>query len=368
MTLLAALCCLLALVPTVVLLRNLALYRAPEARDGVTPPLAILIPARNEAANIKAAAASVLSQDYPDISLFILDDHSEDNTASIVRDLAASDPRVHLLSGAPLPSGWCGKNHALHQLAAAASSPWLVFMDADVRLLPGALRNLAGFTASSPAVLSSGIPRQITRGFLEQLIIPLIHFVLLGFLPFRRMRESTDPAATAAVGQLLLVQRDAYLAAGGHAAIPGAIHDGMALARLFRSHGLRTDLFDATPLASCRMYHRASEVWKGFVKNASEGLGSPRLIVPVTILLGLGQVAPAILRATAPADSTTAAFAAWALFLSLITRAASAVRFRQSWLSVLFHPLGIFLLLIIQWEGLFRKLTHRPVGWRGRTY
>jgi hypothetical protein len=116
------------------------------------------------------------------------------------------------------------------------------------------------------------------------------------------------------------------------------------------------------------MYHHASEVWKGFVKNAAEGLGSPRLIVPTTLLLGLGQIAPAILRAVAPADSATAAFAAWALFLSLITRAASAVRFRQSWLSVLLHPLGIFLLLIIQWEGLFRKLTRRPVGWRGRTY
>jgi len=166
----------------------------------------------------------------------------------------------------------------------------------------------------------------------------------------------------------MLAHRDTYLATGGHAAVAGAIHDGMALARNFRTAGHHTDLFDATSLATCRMYERAGDVWRGFVKNAAEGLGSPRLIVPVTILLGLGQVAPAILRTTHAHLPTVAFLAAWALLLSFIARAAAAIRFRQPWLSVLLHPLGILALLVIQWEGLFRKLLNRPVGWRGRTY
>jgi hypothetical protein len=116
------------------------------------------------------------------------------------------------------------------------------------------------------------------------------------------------------------------------------------------------------------MYERAGDVWRGFVKNAAEGLGSPRLIVPVTILLGLGQVVPAILRTTHAHLPAVAFLSAWALLLSFIARAAAAIRFRQPWLSVLLHPLGILALLIIQWEGLFRKLLNRPVGWRGRTY
>ena len=365
MTLLAAACLVCALIPCLVFLRNLRLYQTPEPSTAPFPPLAILIPARNEAANIRAAAESVLSQDYPDFSLTILDDHSTDGTADAVS--AISDPRVHLIKGAQLPAGWCGKNHALDQLARHAEAPWILFMDADVRLLPGALRRIASLTHGK-ATLTSGVPRQITKGFAETLIIPLIHFVLLGFLPFRRMRDSTDPAATAAVGQLMLAHRDTYLATGGHAAVANAIHDGMALARSFRSAGHHTDLFDATSLATCRMYDRAGDVWRGFVKNAAEGLGSPRLILPVTALLGLGQVAPAILRITHAHQPTVAFLAAWALLLSFLARAAAAIRFRQSWLSVLLHPLGILALLVIQWEGLARKLLNRPVGWRGRTY
>ena len=115
MTLLAAACLVCALIPCLVFLRNLRLYRTPEPSIGPFPTLAILIPARNEAANIQAAAASVLSQDYPDFSLTILDDHSTDGTAEAVR--AISDPRVQLIQGAQLPAGWCGKNHALDQLA-----------------------------------------------------------------------------------------------------------------------------------------------------------------------------------------------------------------------------------------------------------
>ena len=368
MTALAAACLVLALIPCLLFLRNLALCRAPEAVPGLAPPVAILIPARNEAGNIRQAIDSILRQDHPEFTVIVLDDHSTDATADLVREAAAADSRVRLLSGAPLPPGWCGKNHALHQLAGAADAPWLLFMDADVRLQPDALRRLASLTSEDAAALTSGVPRQITRSFLERLIIPLIHFVLLGFLPLKRMRRTTDPAAAAAVGQLMLCRRNAYIASGGHAAVAGAIHDGMALARNFRSAGFRTDIFDATPLAVCRMYDRAGDVWRGFVKNASEGLGSPRLILPVTLLLGGGQVLPAVLRALHPPDSAIAGLAAWALFASLVARAVAAVRFRQSWLSVLLHPLGILLLLIIQWEGLVRKLLRRPVGWRGRTY
>ena len=84
--------------------------------------------------------------------------------------------------------------------------------------------------------------------------------------------------------------RDAYEAVGGHAAIADRLHDGVALARQFRSRGFATDLFDATDTFHCRMYRTALEVWNGFAKNAHEGLGSPRMIVPATLLLLGGQV------------------------------------------------------------------------------
>ena len=98
---------------------------------------------------------------------------------------AASDARVRLEAAPPLPAGWCGKQHACHVLAQLAKNPLLVFMDADVRLAPDALARMAGFMEENPVALASGVPRQETGTFSERLLIPLIHFILLGFLPMR---------------------------------------------------------------------------------------------------------------------------------------------------------------------------------------
>ena len=240
---------------------------------------------------------SVLQSDDVDLEVIVLDDGSTDRTAEIVRDFVDGLRASASKPPQPLPAGWCGKNFACHQLAALARHPLLVFMDADVRVSrPDSLARLAEFVEQSGAALVSGVPREETRGLMEKLIIPLIHFVLLGFLPLRAdARTSTDPRFAAACGQILAVRRDAYERAGGHAAIADRIHDAVALTRIFRAHGFATDLFDATDTFHCRMYQRAAEVWNGFAKNAHEGLGSPRLIVPATLLLLGGQVLPLVL-------------------------------------------------------------------------
>ena len=149
----------------------------------------VLIPARNEEANIGAALRSVLQSEGIDFEVIVLDDGSSDRTAEIVREIADGDARVRLESAQPLPAGWCGKNFACHQLAALARHPLLIFLDADVRVLRSdSLARLAHFVEQSGAALVSGVPREETRGLMEKLIVPLIHFVLLGFLPMRRMR------------------------------------------------------------------------------------------------------------------------------------------------------------------------------------
>ncbi len=281
---------------------------------------------------------------------------------------SARDPRVRLERAEPLPAGWCGKNFACHQLAALASRPLLVFMDADVRISrPDSLARLSQFVEESGAALVSGVPREQTRGLMEKLVIPLIHFVLLGFLPLKRMRAGTDPRFAAACGQILAVRRESYEQTGGHAAIADRIHDAVALTRIFRAHGLATDLFDATDSFHCRMYWRASEVWNGFAKNAHEGLGSPQIIVPATLLLLGGQVLPICLlpftkSPLALALGTVGTIAAFA------PRLIAVARFRQSILGALLHPFGICALVAIQWTSFFRSLRRRPAVWKGRSY
>jgi glycosyltransferase involved in cell wall biosynthesis len=195
---LAAIACLLTIVPACVFRKNLRLYAPPPScgsgTASATPAISVLIPARNEEGSIRAAVEAVLASTGVQLEVLVLDDHSEDATAAIVADFAAHDPRLRVISAPPLPPGWCGKQYACATLAARASQPLLVFIDADVRLAPQGLARMAAFLSSSGADLASGFPRQETGTLAERLVIPLMHFLLLGFLPMARMRRTRHPA------------------------------------------------------------------------------------------------------------------------------------------------------------------------------
>jgi hypothetical protein len=369
----AAASCLLALLPAVLFLRNLALYAPPPLANGrVRACCSVLIPARNEETTIANAVRSVLRNQGADFEVIVLDDDSADQTAQIVRALADEDGRVHLATAPPLPAGWCGKQHACHVLADLAQHPLLIFMDADVRLKSDALTRMAAFMEQSGAALASGVPEQETRTFSEQLLIPLIHFVLLGFLPIKRMRTSRDPVFGTGCGQLFVARREAYHSSGGHSAIRATLHDGPKLARVFRAAGFATDLFDATCIAECRMYSTNAEVWRGLARNAHEGLGSPRLIGPATLLLLGGQILPIGLLLVVCLQRPVLPLAIPLLILgtaaAFFPRLMAVARFRQPLGGALLHPLGICALLAIQWFAFVRSLCKRPALWKGRIY
>jgi hypothetical protein len=360
---LAAIAVVLAGPPAALFFWNLRFYLPPPATPGGgAPAVSVLIPARDEERSICAAVGAALASRDVTLEVVVLDDHSADRTAALVREMAARDDRVRLVSAPELPAGWCGKQHACHLLAQAARHSLLCFIDADVRLRPEGLARLCAFREACGADLVSGIPWQETGTWMERLLIPLIHFVLLGFLPLARMRESLHPAYAAGCGQLFLARKETYDAVGGHAVIRATLHDGIALPRAFRRAGKKTDLCDATDLATCRMYRGAGEVWRGLAKNATEGLASPWMIGPATLVLLGGQVLPAVLLAWGDR-------LAWvALALAYAPRLAGVVRFRQSLGGALLHPVGVWLLIAIQWYALARSLLRRPSAWKGRQY
>jgi hypothetical protein len=365
----------LAAWPALLFLRNLLHYRglprAAQAGAWAHLPISVLIPARNEAHTIADALKAVLANRHP-MELIILDDHSTDGTAAIVSRFAQRHPQVRLEQAPPLPPRWCGKQHACLTLAGLAKNPLLLFLDADVRLAPDALRRLAAYADAHPDIpLASGFPRQVTRSLLEDLLIPLMHFILLGFLPLHRMRRSASPAYAAGCGQLFLARAEAYHAIGGHALVKSSLHDGITLPRAFRNRGHRTDLFDATDLASCRMYTSPGEVWKGLAKNATEGLAAPAMIFPVTLLLLIGHVLPfavVLLHQVFPLPPQVVIAAAIAVSLAWTPRLYAMIRFRQAPLGALLHPVGILLLLAIQWYALARRLRGCPATWKDRSY
>ncbi|HEX6850674.1 MAG TPA: glycosyltransferase family 2 protein [Candidatus Polarisedimenticolaceae bacterium] len=351
----------LAALPAALFFRNRAVYLPPPfPTTGRRPPaVSVLIPARNEEISIGAALEAVRKSRGIEFEVVVLDDGSTDATAAIVRDAG-----VRLESAPPLPPGWCGKQHACHVLASHARHEVLVFVDADVRLAPDALARMAAFVEDRGVDLASGFPRQETVTFLEKLLLPMMHWVLLGFLPIDAMRRRPDPSFGAGCGQLFVAKRDAYAKAGGHAAIRASLHDGVKLPRAFRAAGWKTDLFDATDLATCRMYRNAGEVWRGLAKNATEGMASPGGIVPWTVLLGGGHVLPFVLLALGIEPLVTACACA----LSLAPRVAAAARFRQSLPGAVLHPIGVAVLLSIQWTAFLGRLAGRRPSWKGRSY
>jgi hypothetical protein len=372
-------------VPAVMFIVNLRRYCAPCVGSQDVARVSVLIPARNEERNIGACLESVVASGGVEIEVLVLDDASTDRTAEVVREIAVRDARVRLIAGQGLPAGWNGKQHACWLLAQEASAEMLLFLDADVRLKPDAVVRCAAEMRVRDVALVSGFPRQITVGWMEQMLLPLIHFVLLGFLPVERMRKSTRVGYAAGCGQFFLADGNAYFASGGHAAIRETRHDGLRLPQTFRRSGFRTDIVDLTEVAEVRMYDSASAVWMGLAKNATEGLGAPVRIVPLTILLLAGQVLPVIAAGLWAAfwisnrlvgatfdDPVMAvivsALLALAVIASYLPRLLAVRRFKQPLVSALLHPLGIVLLLVVQWYALVRQVFGRPVGWRARAY
>ncbi len=364
---LAVLLLVLAALPTVMTMVNLGVLHTPApAAEGAR--VAILIPARDEEAGIAACVESALASAGVALEVIVLDDHSTDATAAIAARLAAADHRLRLAQAPPLPAGWSGKQHACHVLSRLTEAPVLLFLDADVRLQPGAAARLAGALADVDLV--SGVPRQRMGSLAELLVIPMINTLLLGYLPIPLARTDPRPSLAAACGQMIAVRSEAYARAGGHAGIRASLHDGLTLPRLFRAAGLRTDLVAGAELATCRMYAGWRAVVRGTTKNATEGMARPVALPVWTLLLLGGHVAPWALLAVALEDRQllVAALAALACAGPMAARLAQAVRCREPLLSAVLNPFAVVLLLALQWLALARKAMGRPETWRGRSY
>lgn len=357
--------------PALMYLRNVRQFRRPPRplTDAPNASISVLIPARNEEAGIAACLEAILKSELVEFEVIVLDDHSTDRTAEIVEEIARRDHRVRLARSEALPDGWNGKQFACFQLSQLARHDLLSFLDADVRLGPTALARIAEFHRISGAGLVSGFPKQELGTWLERLIVPLINWLLLSYLPFDRMRKDKQPSLGAGCGQWFCCSKLDYERVGGHGhdLVRNSRHDGVKLPRAFRTHGFLTDVCDATQDATCRMYRSAGQVWNGFAKNACEGLGAPVLIWIWTILLVCGHILPfAMLLGIPWLDLAEVAMPIAACVLSLLPRIDAYFRYRQSLFGVLLHPAAIAGLIAIQWYAAVRHWLGKPVGWKGR--
>jgi chlorobactene glucosyltransferase len=231
------------------------------------PKVSVLVPARNEQANIERCIRSLLSQNYPDFEVLVLDDESTDRTRMILESLAGGDARLRVLDGRPPEAGWLGKNWACAQLETQAAGDLLFFTDADTFHRPEALRALVTAMEGEHADLMSGFPRQEVLTWGEKLIVPFFSWVMFCFMPLGLGYRVKLPALSCAVGQMLLIRRTVYHEIGGHQAVRSAIAEDLALARRLKALGYRWRMMQAAHLISCRMYRSGREAYAGLSKN-----------------------------------------------------------------------------------------------------
>jgi chlorobactene glucosyltransferase len=341
------------------------------------PPLSILIPMRDESAIIAETVRSLLAQDYPNLEILILDDNSTDNSAEIARAAAESprsraerdgDPRLRVIAGKPLPPGWTGKAWACHQLSEQATGEYLLFTDADVRWEAGAVSALMAEARRTNADLLTVWPTQITITWSERLVVPLMAFSILAYLPVLAVHYIPWPVFAAANGQCLLFRRAAYQQIGRHAAIKHQIVDDMAFAYAIKRHRLCLRMADANDLIQTRMYRNWPQVRDGFAKNILAGHGnSVAFLLFSTVFHCWLFILPWFQLASSLLTRHSLLITDYCLLItaSLLTRALTAATSRQRVIDSLFMPVSVFLMTIIAFRSIRWRYTGGP-QWKGR--
>jgi len=349
---------------------NLCLFRRAPRIVEDEASVSVLIPARNEEANIEGAVRAACAQTHRKVEVVVLDDGSTDTTPRLLASLRTECPRLRVVGGKPLPAGWAGKAWACWQLAGEhARHDWLLFVDADVRLSPEAVSRALAAARARRVDFLSAFPRQLVPTAGEALLAPLMYLLLVAYLPMAFIRWTRLPSLSAATGQFMLVRREAYLAADGHRAVRATLHDGVKLARRMKRAGFPIGIVDGQDLATCRMYAGFRASWRGFARNAYEALGSPvALIIMATLNLAFFVLPFVALPWSALASARSTAAWGLAVLVVLALRLTLAWRFQHPWWIALATPVAILALTGIQAESYLRYRTGRSVLWRDRAY
>jgi len=348
----------------------------PENLPGVT----ILIPAKDEEARIHDCVGSALRQDYPRFDVIAIDDRSADATGKVLDEIAATNPMLKVLHVATEnpPEGWTGKNNALRAGVEHATGDWMLFVDSDVILSPGALRATLAECLARQFDMMSLVLKLDSRGFWEGLLVPLAAGAV-GTMYFMALTNSNDwPKVAFGNGQFILIKRDVYESVGGHSAVKDKFCEDMAMARLLKRNGYRPRIAVGTDLAEVRMYSSLRSIVRGWSRIffASSDDSLIRNILAIFFLLFWGFTCYVAIGWGVYRNYHPASFVGGWLWLATGVIHLGIMLFgigmmyhwtgnrrRNAWL----FPLAGAMLMVILCRAIRQNLTGK-VTWRGTTY
>lgn len=358
---------IIAVITTAVSVYNL--FTAPRLKkincnSNIDIMVSVLIPARNEENNIGECIDSILKQTYKNFELIILDDESKDTTEKIIREKISDNNvgyKVRLISGGPLPTGWLGKNWACHQLTQEAKGDVLLFIDADVRLGPGVIESCLCLKDQYNLEMITSFPTQKIKSFGEWLIVPLMNFLLLTFLPLKKVYSSANKSFIAANGQFIFITKPFYTKIGGHKAFKEKVVEDMEIARQVKKSGFNMMTFLGADSVSCRMYDGLRPSFNGFSKNFFPGFNTSPLIFSLFLSLIFFVFLLPFFMILLNSDFLLIVLIILAgrLFISISSK-------QNLIINIILHPLQMFMMIAVGFSSIYKTMT-KKLQWKGRS-
>ena len=357
--------------PTIlVALLNLAMWRRDDVQGtACASSVSVLIPARNEETTLENCVNSVVSHAPALAEILIYNDDSTDQTQAVIDQLRMQFPGiVRQVPRRDLPENWAGKTHACQRLAESATARWLLFLDADTQVMPGAIDRLVGIAEKRKASLLSAWPHIEMRSITERLLMPLLNFVVFTLFPAPIARVRPGAALGLAHGACILADREAYTRLGGHALVHAQLFEDTMLAREWRALGENSQVTDGRLVASVRMYDDFRGIWNGFTKNYYPAFSSRLSFLIFQLYISVtGFLLPAFVIALVASSILTPAWLPLAA-ASVAARLLVALRFRHPLSSVLFHPFAVALMVVLGFRSWWLSEHGGGVEWKGRQY
>ena len=330
------------------------------------PRVSVLIPARNEVRKIEEGLASVLSQDYPNLEIIVLDDRSDDGTGGILSRMKARHPHLKVLRISELPAGWIGKNHALSCGAGRATGDLLLFTDADVVMNTSTVRKAVAYLLENRLDHLTLTPDIRIPGMALQVLVGVFGFF---FGLFVKPWKVKDPRSSrfVGIGAFNLVPKEVYQAVGTHQAIAMRPDDDLKLGKLIKKNGYRQELLFGKGMLQVEWYSSVRELSRGLMKNMFAGVDyriSAVLVgTLVVVLSGVWPFAAVLLTDGA----TQIVNLAIALLIWGMCWQSARLTSLKPWFGLGF-PLGALFFVYIQWKAMLTALVTNGIDWRGTHY
>ena len=338
--------------------------------DADWPKVAVIIPARDEAAILPQTFRSILTQDYPKLSVILVDDNSSDGTTAAAGQVAASTGRQAIvLQGRALPAGWTGKLWALHQgishVETTKSSPdYLLLTDADIHHAPGSVKRLVARARTNGLVLTSLMAKLHCESFAERALTPAFVFFFQMLYPFAWVNDPSTRTAAAA-GGCMLVERLALERAGGVAKIRDALIDDCALARLVKAEG-PIWLGLTSQVRSLRKYPGVSDIDRMVTRSAYAQLRySPLLLATTVAAMAVTYIAPILVAFIGRYPANAIGLAAWTLMMLAFLPILRFYRMSPFWAVML--PLIAAIYSALTLNSAYQHWGGKGGAWKGRS-